>query len=123
MERLTQWIDDGEKKIAVSRLDSMKITNRMCLNKLAELEDLEEQGLLLKLPCKVGDIVYEIRKYSYCSSGICRSEKSCSECRENAPYKVHKKKFKIYDLKELGKTVFLTQEKAEEALRERKAKL
>lgn len=28
------------------------------LTKLADYEDLEEQGLLLRLPCKVGDIVY-----------------------------------------------------------------
>ena len=28
--------------------------------KLAEYEDLEEQGLLLRLPCKVGDTVYRI---------------------------------------------------------------
>ena len=28
------------------------------INRLAELEDLEEQGLLVRLPCKVGDIVY-----------------------------------------------------------------
>lgn len=26
--------------------------------KLAKFEDLEEQGLLVRLPCKVGDIVY-----------------------------------------------------------------
>lgn len=30
------------------------------LNKLAEYEDLEEQGLLLRLPCKVGDTLYHI---------------------------------------------------------------
>lgn len=29
------------------------------VEKLAELEDLEEQGRLLRLPCKVGDIVYK----------------------------------------------------------------
>ena len=29
--------------------------------KLKEYEDLEEQGLLLKLPCKVGDTVYLIK--------------------------------------------------------------
>lgn len=29
-------------------------------DKLAELEDLEEQGRLLRLPCKVGDIVYKL---------------------------------------------------------------
>lgn len=31
-----------------------------CLLKLKEYEDLEEQGLLLKLPCKAGDIIYEV---------------------------------------------------------------
>ena len=31
-----------------------------CLLKLKSYEDLEEQGLLLKLPCKVGDTVYQI---------------------------------------------------------------
>lgn len=30
------------------------------LNRLAEYEDLEEQGLLVRLPCKVGDKVYFI---------------------------------------------------------------
>lgn len=33
--------------------------------KLAEYEDLEEQGKLLKLPCKIGDMVY-----TACSWGI-----------------------------------------------------
>ena len=30
------------------------------IDKLAEYEDLEEQGLLLRLPCKVGDTIYEV---------------------------------------------------------------
>lgn len=30
------------------------------LTKLADYEDAEEQGLLLRLPCKVGDKVYQI---------------------------------------------------------------
>ena len=33
----------------------------VAFDKLAEYEDLEEQGLLLKLPCKVGDTVYLIK--------------------------------------------------------------
>lgn len=33
-------------------------TMKNMINRLAELEDLEEQGLLVRLPCKVGDIVY-----------------------------------------------------------------
>lgn len=31
-----------------------------CVDKLGKLEDLEEQGMLLKLPCKVGDTVWYI---------------------------------------------------------------
>ena len=31
---------------------------RSIVTRLAEIEDLEEQGLLLRLPCKVGDTVY-----------------------------------------------------------------
>lgn len=37
------------------------------VDKLAAYEDAEEQGLLLRLPCKVGDTIYEVsyanRKY------------------------------------------------------------
>ncbi len=32
----------------------------LAMNKLAEYEDLEEQGLLVRLPCKVGDTVYRV---------------------------------------------------------------
>lgn len=31
-----------------------------CLRKLKDYEDLEEQGRLIKLPCKVGDTVYHV---------------------------------------------------------------
>ena len=38
------------------------------LNRLAEYEDMEEQGLLLRLPCKVGDTIYRcgdpIKRYT-----------------------------------------------------------
>ena len=60
MERLTEWIDNGEDRQAVPKMDLRNNGHQRCCNKLAEYEDLEEQGLLLKLPCKVGDIVYKI---------------------------------------------------------------
>ena len=37
-------------------------TMKKMINRLAELEDLEEQGLLVRLPCKVGDILFRINK-------------------------------------------------------------
>ena len=39
------------------RCQTCDFEEKIC-DKLAEYEDLEEQGLLLKLPCKVGDTVY-----------------------------------------------------------------
>ncbi|WP_216697328.1 hypothetical protein [Anaerostipes faecalis] len=33
---------------------------KMLFNRLKEYEDLEEQGLLLRLPCKVGDKLYHV---------------------------------------------------------------
>lgn len=32
------------------------------VNRLAKFEDLEEQGLLVRLPCRVGDILFRINK-------------------------------------------------------------
>lgn len=65
MDRLTKVMScsDGAKiydvsnelfKANCSRADK----TRMILEKLADYEDLEEQGKLLKLPCSVGDIVW-----------------------------------------------------------------
>lgn len=34
--------------------------NRKICEKLGEYEDLEEQGLMLRLPCKIGDTIYEV---------------------------------------------------------------
>ena len=51
MDRLT---NSGTKEAKSS------VTIREVLNKLAEYEDLVEQGKLLKLPCKMGDITYWI---------------------------------------------------------------
>lgn len=85
--------------------------------KLAEYEDLEEQGKLLKLPCAVGDIVYvkmkfggiaeaEVRDYTYfISCGFCIVVTSKSFDKQNIPFS------------EIGKTVFLTKPEAEAKLK------
>lgn len=64
MERLTQksdtmiWLKDQGLKIEPCEMNAHHC--RMILEKLAEYEDLEEQGLLVRLPCKVGDTMYDI---------------------------------------------------------------
>ena len=59
MERLTNigsnreiWITDNDETRRFGRKES-------AYKKLAEYEDLEEQGLLIKLPCKVGSTLYQ----------------------------------------------------------------
>lgn len=74
MKRLTKWIDDGENRQAIPDPEIRSNGHGKCCNKLAEYEDLEEQGRLLRLPCKVGDTVYVIhyidRRYVICSHVI-----------------------------------------------------
>lgn len=42
-----------------SKCDKCNFADKIC-EKLGQLEDLEEQGKLLKLPCKIGDTIYVI---------------------------------------------------------------
>jgi hypothetical protein len=53
MERLT------ESRRWFERV-SIRTKNQQLIDKLAYYEDLEEQGRLIKLPCKVGDTVYHV---------------------------------------------------------------
>lgn len=70
MERSTERDEFGNANIlGVDNMDlqcnlGFEEFNRVtkALNKLAQYEDLEEQGKLLKLPCAVGDAVYRINK-------------------------------------------------------------
>ena len=93
-------------------------------DRLAEYEDLEEQGKLLKLPCAVGDIVY---------TNV--SMKGWYFRKENRPYEAIVVFIGIngvdnfinvdfgnglmcqFKFSDIGKTVFLTQAEAEAALK------
>lgn len=74
------------------------------LEELKSYKDLEEQGLLVRLPCKVGTEVYYIL-------GI----------PNKTPCAIDKCVFKLSDINKIGKTVFLTREEAEKKLEEMKA--
>lgn len=87
-------------------------------NIIQEYKELEEQGLLLRLPCKVGDTVWWINS-CYTFNGVKRVDEEIV------------KSF-VFDedgltivmsgiaMGEYGKTVFLTREEAEQALAEMK---
>lgn len=82
--------------------------------KLARLEDLEEQGRLISLPCKIGDTVYGIRRFH--GDRIVKSG-TVSEMYFNQNMKL------VIVIKNLcrggwGKNIFRTKEEAEAALKE-----
>ena len=96
--------------------------------KLKDYEDLEEQGLLLKLPCKVGDTVY-----AYCSEfGIIPYVVDCIVINEHITFQCSSYSGPIGDcpsecldeiepdITDFGKTAFLTQAEAEQKLKETK---
>ncbi len=127
MERLTEresyWLGE-EFWTSVKEPNDEEIDN--VYEKLKEYEDLEEQGLLLRVPCKVGDTVYTNTRVV----GWYMRDK-------DKPYKAivvfigingngvdnfitvvfendNMLQFKFSDF---GKTVFLTREEAEAALK------
>ena len=129
MERLTQINGNNEiycivddKKIVAENIDILKIFQRLKL-----YEDLEEQGLLLRLPFKVGDTIYvngilgvgEAEEYKvirvdyHSNLATKRSEFYIEALLASAP----ENSIGFYD-KEIGKTVFLTQEEAKRKLKE-----
>lgn len=122
MDRLT-INDDG--KYVMCNIDD--VCNGMCgsckrntqiRQKLREYENLEEKGLLLKLPCKVGDKVFELSGIE-----IFPVEVESIEVKENFvdfhgkgemfPDDTYPTMFSTFDV---GKSVFLTREQAEQAL-------
>lgn len=62
MERLTEYMGNGNDYESINPIDTPyeygKANLQALINKLAAYEDAEEQGLLLRLQCKVGDTVY-----------------------------------------------------------------
>ena len=84
--------------------------------KLAEYEDLEEQGLLLRLPCKIGTKVYNITWWDDVQKKVVVKGKTYY--RTIHKHKVSKSTFGYTDIEEIGKTVFLTKAEAEQKLKE-----
>lgn len=98
--------------------------------KLAAYEDLEEQGLLVRLPCKVGTVLYRIKDCGWSKSSVCGKSfsddcKYCEEekCDSHKIYGIYSQEiFSQYwifgNRNSFGKTVFLTREEAEKKLEE-----
>jgi hypothetical protein len=96
MERLTER--DEERGYAYSGYDLTDI-----VNKLAEYEEAEEQGLLLRLPVPEGTDVYALIKIV-----------DYGEVGDKGEFKYYHKKTKFCRnmIEEFGETVFLTEGQA-----------
>lgn len=118
MSRLTRRHSDGSVGISQFRYYNYDDFQEMA-EKLADYEDLEEQGLLFKSPYKIGDIFY-LCTYRI----IIRLKISCIEFRHDntafyRTYVADTGELGIpFGINDIGKTAFLTREEAEEKLKE-----
>ena len=86
------------------------------MEKLADYEDAEEQGLLLRLPCPIGTTVYNTTWWDDVQEKVKVDGKTFY--RTVHKHKVSKSTFSLLDIYDFGKTVFLTQAEAEQKLKE-----
>lgn len=133
MERLTEWengsvtynekreIECGEYCDSCSQGTGNCETIKNMIKKLAEYEDLEEQGLLVRLPCKVGDTVYVPNRVLVSEFKI-----TAIFCDILGTFFYWLFYCGIYERtigfseRDIGKTVFLTRKEAEKKLEEMK---
>lgn len=112
MERLTKKLPDGRNILTgnfayVRNPKYGSFVEGYAVDKLAEYEDAEEQGLLLRLPCNVGDKVY---RFWYVSDTPYRIQEQTIKTLTNIVAMIEDGVF--------GKTVFLTRKEAEAALKQ-----
>lgn len=128
MERLTER--ENDKLIMVKQDNGEYIPaywdedNFKAIKKLADYEDLEEQGLLVRLPCKVGDTVYRVNagaKQPIIPMTVSEIHFLCYKNERAVRFDAIGKEDmgeSCYRLEDIGRIVFLTHEEAEKKLEE-----
>lgn len=130
MERLTKTYSDGTHGASDSLPcgENSYDYKNLLIERLGKYEDLEEQGRLIKLPCKVGDMLYYpdkefniiipmrlteiVIKFNGLDTSSCQYD-CCSfdECGD--AYEDYE-----FDDEDIGETVFLAKSEAEAKLKE-----
>ena len=111
MERLT---NPGTKEA------KSNVTIRQVLDKLAEYENLEEQGLLLRLPVPIGTTVYyQFEPLAKGTEEYIKTTITRYEIFEDSIWVTFANGLGG-NIEDFGKYVFLTQEEAEQKLKEMK---
>lgn len=150
MERLTERYKDSIANIVLIRECGDKLCKDICndiecncskcelekaIEKLADYEDLEEQGLLVRLPVKIGDDIYKIPSKANYDLNVLNGYKANNRVYHQKVYSIvfsqrgwfvqcdkdsiHVPNVICVDV-EYGKTWFLTREEAEKKLEEMK---
>lgn len=141
MERLTERYKDSIANTVLIRECGDKLCKDICddiecdcskcelekaLEKLADYEDLEEQGLLVRLPCKIGDTVYRVNagaKQPIIPMTVSEIHFLCYKNERTVRFDAIDKEYmgeSCYRLEDIGRIVFLTHEEAEKKLEEMK---
>lgn len=113
MDRLTERDSCGD--VYVKQHDYITASEKLC-----EYEDLEEQGLLIRLPCKVGDTVWDI-KYNWVRGSVVTRYDTAQNIGKKYNEHIHiifNGFHGCFNVKDFGKIVFLTKEEAEAKLSE-----
>lgn len=117
MERLTKTYSDGTHGASDSLPcgENSYDYKNLLIEKLGKYEDLEEQDILVKLPCKVGGTLYRLvpnlyRKYVEIKIAqfVINENGICFITNKGVSWSVDK----------IGKTIFLTKAEAEAKLKE-----
>lgn len=141
--QIEEILCDGEDDYDLDRLSALcnqrmtmreevserfSLTAKIPLDRLREIAEAEREGRYVVLPCKVGDVVYEIRytaenikprkhakkKFDHSVSGCTWRMRACPDMCY-----VSEKKCTKSDFSFMGRTVFLTRAEAEKALKAR----
>ena len=143
MERLTERYIPNDEKKGIAGIEVFESKNKIplvkvlsgeylypAIEKLATYEDLEEQGLLVRLPDDLNRVLYQVNyRWTQCTeygeeNNKCEIYDCKCECDSKKEYYIAEVGFQYisagnyYD--RLGKTVFLTREEAEKKLEEMK---
>ena len=141
MERLTERYIPNDEKNGISGIKVFESDDKIplvevlsgeylypAIEKLATYEDLEEQGLLVRLPVPIGTKVYMIASTFDCIFDYddCKATQKW-KCEEDIQCEYERKSYYVKEIEfttimkdSIGKSVFLTHEEAEKKLEEMK---
>lgn len=141
MERLTERYIPNDEKKGIAGIKVFESENKTplvkvlsgeylypAIEKLATYEDLEEQGLLVRLPVATGTNVYVVGSFLDCIYDYdnCKATQKW-KCEEDIQCEYERKSYYVKEIEftsimknSIGKSIFLTREEAEKKLKEMK---